>query len=347
MLVKLQFKALPFHSTRDQVFYISGTHDEQLETFITAHLDSLQDAFSPHGLTFVHVPSLCKQIEDNRTFYAPYAVGVVPTALQSDWLLSYLVETSNASKVAPMLLFFCGENAEACYGLTIDAWKTQTEQELLQLFTDLADDIVALTTERTAQSTSTRTSTGTRYSLRIPKTDVSPDADQLFDAESQKLIEEVQERIKKLRDNGLSAALINSLFHQEETLSPLRIDGDYRLWLTAYDNVEIRMTPLVKAVFLLFVSHPEGILFKHLADYRTELRNIYTELRRSTLTLAEEASINRLTDPFDNSINEKCARIREAFCREMRPSLAEHYVINGQRGEAKKMVLPRELILWD
>lgn len=347
MLVKLQFKALPFPSTRDQVFYISGTHDEQVESFITAHLDSLQDAFSRHALTFIHVPSLCKQIEDNRTFYAPYAVGVVPTTLHSDWLLSYLVDTSNVSKVAPMLLFFCGENAEACYGLTIDAWKTQTEQELLQLFTDLADDIVALTTERTAQSASTRTYTVSRYSLRANSANVSPDADQLFDAESQKLIEEVQERIKKLRENGLSAALVNTLFHQEETLSPLRIDGDYRLWLTAYGNVEIRMTPLVKAVFLLFVSHPEGILFKHLADYCTELRNIYTELRRSTLTPAEEASINRLTDPFDNSINEKCARIREAFCREMRPSLAEHYVINGQRGEAKKMALPRELILWD
>lgn len=344
MLVKLQFKTLPFPSTRNQVFYTSGKRDELTERFIAAHLDTLESIFSRYHLTFYHIPSLCKQIEDNRSFYAPYAHSAATAEVQSDWVLSYLADAGNVSKVAPMLLFFCGENAEACYGLTLDAWKARTEQELLQLFADLADEIAALTTECIAKSTST----GNRYCLRKNRYNCTkPDADQLFDAESQKLIEEVQERIEKLRYNGLSAALINSLFHQEETLSPLRIDGDYRLWLTDYGNVEIRMTPLVKVVFLLFVSHPEGILFKHLSDYRTELRNIYAELRRSALSAAEEESISRLTDPFNNSINEKCARIREAFCREIRPSLAEHYIINGQRGEAKKMALPRELILWD
>ncbi len=344
MLLKLQLKTLPFPSTCNQVVYVSGKPDERIEAFITAHLGSLQNTFSCCNLTFNHIPSLCKQIEDNRAFYAPYANGTAATAIQSDWALSHLANPRNMQEVPPTLLFFIEESVDACYGLTLDAWKAQTDQELLQIFADLAEDIARLTTKSIAKSTDV----GKRCSLRRNQhNNTQPDADQLFDAESQKLIEEVQERIEKLRYNGLSAALINSLFHQEEALSQLRIDGDYRLWLTDYGNVEIRMTPLVKAVFLLFVSHPEGILFKHLSDYRTELRNIYAELRRSALSAAEEESISRLTDPFDNSINEKCARIREAFCREMRPSLAEHYTINGQRGEAKKIALPRELILWD
>jgi hypothetical protein len=39
--------------------------------------------------------------------------------------------------------------------------------------------------------------------------------------------------------------------------------------------MEIKMEPLTKAVYLLFLNHPEGILFKHLPDYRQELANIY------------------------------------------------------------------------
>ena len=340
MLVKLQLKSLPFSPTKAQVIFASGKRDERIETFIATHLDSIEKAFSCRELTFNHIPSLCKQIEDNSSFYAPYAAGSATASLQSDWALGYLADPEKVSEVSPMLIFFKEESVDACYGLTIDAEKAKTEHELLQQFADLAEEIEVRTTELPIY----HDIQGIRYSLRAnPRFE----ADEQFDAESRKLIAEVQERINKLRDNGLSAALVNALFHQEETPSPLRIDADYRLWLTAYGNVEIRMTPLVKAVFLLFVSHPEGILFKRLADYRTELRNIYAELRHCTLSAAEEESISRLTDPFNNSINEKCARIREAFCREMRPSLAEHYAINGQRGEAKKMSLPRELILWD
>jgi len=31
------------------------------------------------------------------------------------------------------------------------------------------------------------------------------------------------------------------------------------------------MTPLTKAAYFLFLKHQEGILFKHLFDYRNEL----------------------------------------------------------------------------
>ena len=34
-----------------------------------------------------------------------------------------------------------------------------------------------------------------------------------------------------------------------------------------------------KAVYLLFLNHPEGILFKHLPDYREELTEIYVKLK--------------------------------------------------------------------
>ncbi len=339
MLVKLQLSALPFPSPQGQVVYTSGKRDEQLETFITAHLAAIEEAFSSHRLTFNHIPSLCRQIEDNPTFYAPYADSAASASPESDWLLRFLSTPEHAQQAPPMLVFFCKETADACYGLTLDAWRAQSETDLLQLFADLADDIARL-----AAADENAHRPRTRYSLR---SSAMHDADRDFDDESRQLIAEVYERISRLRDNGVSAALLNTLFHQEETLSPLRIDGDYRLWLTAYGNVEIRMTPLVKAVYLLFISHPEGILFKHLADYRAELRRIYAELRSAALTASEEESISRLTDPTDNSINEKCARIREAFCRQLRPSLADHYVVNGPRGEAKKVSLSRELIVWD
>lgn len=51
--------------------------------------------------------------------------------------------------------------------------------------------------------------------------------------------------------------------------------------------------------------------------------------------------------PLNNSINEKCARIRGAFVGEFDNYMAKYYYIDGQRGEAKKITLPRDLVVWE
>ena len=53
-------------------------------------------------------------------------------------------------------------------------------------------------------------------------------------------------------------------------LSRLVITEDYRFILEDYHK-EVELQPVHKAVYLLFLAHPEGIEFKRLADYREEL----------------------------------------------------------------------------
>ena len=54
-------------------------------------------------------------------------------------------------------------------------------------------------------------------------------------------------------------------------LSRLMITKDYWFILMDYDQKEVELQPVHKAVYLLFLAHPEGIEFKRLADYREEL----------------------------------------------------------------------------
>ena len=107
------------------------------------------------------------------------------------------------------------------------------------------------------------------------------------------------------------------------------------------------MEPIVKAVYLLFLKHPEGIAFKCLPDYRRELAEIYIKLRPMGLTGKAIRSIEDVTNPLLNSINEKCARIRGAFVGQFDDYMARHYYIDGPRGEAKKISLSRDLVVWE
>ena len=44
------------------------------------------------------------------------------------------------------------------------------------------------------------------------------------------------------------------------TLSPLLITRDYRFLLPEYNNKEVQLSPIHKALYLLFLNHPEGII---------------------------------------------------------------------------------------
>lgn len=161
------------------------------------------------------------------------------------------------------------------------------------------------------------------------------------------LLEDMDVRIQKLRAKGMNEWVFRSLFKTKAQLSRLVISKDYRVLLPDYNDIEVKMEPLVKAVFFLFLKHPEGIVFKGLADYREELLGIYKELKPMGLNKRTIQSIEDVTNPILNSINEKCARIRSAFIREFDESLAKNYFVTGERGEEKKISLPRDLVVWE
>ena len=79
---------------------------------------------------------------------------------------------------------------------------------------------------------------------------------------------EIERLVRLLREKGVSENEIRELFEVKRPLSRLLITKDYRLILLDYENIEVKMEPIHKAVYLLFLNHPEGIRFKELPDYR-------------------------------------------------------------------------------
>ena len=160
------------------------------------------------------------------------------------------------------------------------------------------------------------------------------------------LLDEVKEKVRKLRAYGIDDAEIFTAMNEEELFPQLIVTEDYKIVLTGEQSVEVEMEPLVKAIYLLFLSHPEGIVLKYLPDYRAELMSIYLLLRPAGMTDRVKKSIMDVTNPMLNSINEKCARIRKIFSGVLPKSVAKYYAISGKRGEAKKIDLVRANVIW-
>lgn len=160
------------------------------------------------------------------------------------------------------------------------------------------------------------------------------------------LIAEVQEKVLILKAYGMTEKEIISQLFSSQSLPQLVISRNYRIFL-GEERKEVHLEPLVKAVYLLFLKHPEGIIFKDLPDYRKELTNIYNKVRPWGLSDRAKKSIEDVTNPMLNFINEKCARIKRVFVTMLDGNVAEHYYIKGTRGEAKRIALPRELVTWE
>lgn len=138
-------------------------------------------------------------------------------------------------------------------------------------------------------------------------------------------------------------------------LSRLTVTRDFRFILNTM-NREVMLTPLQKALYLLFLKHTEGIEFKCLIDHREELLRLYRTIAPAVEKEKAVEAINRLTDPTDNAINEKCSRIKAAFGTMMDAYTLSYYMISGHAVQKfssspriwfkrlKVITLPRELV---
>ena len=183
--------------------------------------------------------------------------------------------------------------------------------------------------------------------------------------------EEVAQEVKRLTIQLQQAGRMDLLLHAigvpllEELrieaakgkLSRLVITEDYRFILEDFHK-EVELQPVHKAVYLLFLAHPEGIEFKRLADYREELTRYYMATTKMTDKEKVVESVDHLINPLDNAINEKCSRIKKVFLDMMDEYTASYYIISSHTQKhiagssriwyqrLKVITLPRELVVY-
>lgn len=342
MFFTIEFNQLPFQPAERQAIYVESEYNEKINRFIQTNYEAIRKHYEFYGWEFCYMPYLTKDLTSAgaTNYYAPYLEGAKAINFKSDFLLGFMTNPENRGKVPPSLVYysdvFAEENTCIFRGISLDDESFFETKNLPAVLKVILDDI-----------SDNNLDSGIRF--RMAKEDDFDDyvKAEIPDNETWELLREIEWRIKALKQRGVSAYILEQLINKPEKLSRLVITSDYRILLPDYNNMEIQMTPLVKAVYLLFLRHPEGIVFKHLMDYREELIDIYKKIKGVRWIFIQTHSIDDVTNPMKNSINEKCARVREAFITRFDERLARYYIITGERGEPKRITLPQDLIEWE
>ncbi|MBR1889669.1 MAG: hypothetical protein IJ816_03470 [Alloprevotella sp.] len=353
---------LPFKPSSREVIYASRSDDEVTDKFFRRRYKTFNKVFARYYQEFVYMPLLSEEIVADTEFWqynfpqVCWAQQPQRPVLGNDYLLRF-VKAESEQHVArgQFLLQYEGTSD---YELPQGQYRffcISIDTSECKLTTRYANYMMEQLRSYMVEQLRSRTKRYNDPNIKVVKYRLVPptDADGNFSSDISKELRDIQKRIWRLEKGGVSRAFLREYLWPEPPLSHLVIDADYRIWLPDYQNMEIKMAPLAKSVFLLFLRHPEGILFKELADYQQELAQIYACIKEKKpllysphLHLRIDEHIEALTDPFDNSINEKCARIKEAFIQNIANDMARHYYVDGKRGEPKRIILSPDKIVW-
>ena len=339
---ELRFRNFPTQ-WRGYAFFVEQGYNEQLNLSIINHLEEIRKLLWKESINFIYFPYLMHEIRDAAVYNFPQMrKGDFSQAATSDILLQLLDEKKDAENLPPCIMQYERSEDGIDY---VNAFPISIQEDA-----DLMPQMEKLL-DKQLSSANVFCSSVPEFTLGDYKPQLP--ADETFDEDVKEKMREVYHQVRDLQLRGVSEWVLKQYLFPEKQLSRLVITEKYDIILPDYHDMQIKMEPLVKAVYILFLRHEEGILFKCLSDYREELYAIYVDIRKKSNNngthLSEEKirqSIEALTNPLSNSINEKCARIRQAFTLQFDESLAGSYFIDGNRGEPKKIPLDRKLVEW-
>jgi len=352
-----------FYNTDFVAIYVEDNYNPGFNQFIKTHFDSLSKQLSEVNVLFVYLPLLQtnKHIRGILDYNRPLLNKVFDETSIGDMYAK--LKSRLSTPFAGEGLLWAGLNHNSTY----QGFELTSEKDIPSSFLQFAeylknqqpDEIVVdFTIQQSVFHFSYSEEVDYPSDLSFSIEDIDSDlsfspeyieSDQSFSPEDVELAQEIKEKILKLQESG-SLRLLNDILEEvlvsQPRLSTLFITDDYRFFLKDYEMREVKMSPLPKALYLLYLQHPNGILFKELSDYHDELLSIYKNLTTHEDPDKMMQSIRAMTDPLNNSVNEKCSRIRAAFLEVISDKLADNYYITGSRGEAKKIKLNRSLVAY-
>lgn len=162
--------------------------------------------------------------------------------------------------------------------------------------------------------------------------------------QSEKIDNKVIEQAFRIFD-GVRNELIFKIQPQPQQQPPITITNQNKIFI---GNLEIRLTPLRKTLYLFFLKNKQinekGILFNNLSDFGAELLNIYKKVTVTGDLERINNSINSLVSQRGNSFAMEKAKINSIISETLGDNLATEYIISGQRLKPFKINLSKDLI---
>lgn len=147
------------------------------------------------------------------------------------------------------------------------------------------------------------------------------------------ITDEQKEKLNTLIENsrdlirgGLSIQMIRILAQANNKLSPLLITEDFRILLPEFNNMEIPLKPLQRAMFIVFRNYPEGVSKADMENLKDEIYSIYRKTSDKWNIIKLKNNVKALSDDNTTYFEDKCHAMRRQFLARLDETIASHYL---------------------
>lgn len=127
----------------------------------------------------------------------------------------------------------------------------------------------------------------------------------------------------------------------------LYIDKKYSIRVGGPSGTQIPFRPLVRAMFILFLKHPEGILLKDRARFQKDLEDIYKVIAPNVDAEDRRRRVQKLTDLEDNAFSENLSILNTTLDRIIPLSQVHILKVQGNNGYPRRILLSPLLVHWE
>ena len=106
----LGLKKLPFEPDYNQIIFIEGQHDEEVNRHIRQNFHTIRETFAKQHFDFCYIPFLKYDLTHGERLHytAPYAKSArdVDFMVNDNFILDYMIHPESREMIPPSLLFY-------------------------------------------------------------------------------------------------------------------------------------------------------------------------------------------------------------------------------------------------
>lgn len=123
-------------------------------------------------------------------------------------------------------------------------------------------------------------------------------------------------------------------------------EQNHYMFLTDLGDLQVNLNPKERALYLLYMRHPEGISRTNVVDYKNELKSYYKWLTNSSSSDQIKMAVDLLVDASDDNFIQVLSRIRRKFKQAVGHEQYKDYSIESNNG-IYQIAIDRELVSFN
>ena len=164
----------------------------------------------------------------------------------------------------------------------------------------------------------------------------------MMDEDAASIVAQIKTLLKQLKTKGATDKEIDSLLTEEDKPGRAYIDSRGMLVLPDAGGVQIKLTPMERTLYILFLRYPDGINADELWRYWDELCKIYgSQMVYDDKNLIEEA-VDGICDEEKVTWYTNVSRIKRKIIDRLGKRAGEQYIIKRAKDGLYRIEAQRE-----